>query len=302
MTAHVIANGGAVVFWSGGPTSRQILDARLTQLGLEDFTPLPRTEAQSLKIALGEYAEQQKQALRRARQATATDDRGGKLKRDKIVQAHRNQKANGFELVAVERGDAANHYVTDFSAKVTDGRVQISRGYAEQSDLQAKYDLAKATLGGNAIGRSLVDIVASLKGTALREAGGVYWLPEESVAIWEKIVAAFQEAGQSKVYVCRTVLDAETVRAVSDAIVDEVLKASGSLADEIRSGQLGEQALETRKQRAKALHTRVSEYEQILGRAMSHLHDVIGVAEMAAASATAMKEDVTVFDGIFAEA
>ena len=96
-------------------------------------------------------------------------------------------------------------------------------------------------------------------------------------------------------------MDTETVRAVSDAIVDEVLKASGSLADEIREGKLGEQAIETRKQRAKALHARVSEYELILGQAMAHLHQVICVAEMAAASATAMAEDKSIFNEMFAE-
>ncbi len=167
--------------------------------------------------------------------------------------------------------------------------------------LQEQYDVAKATLGGNAIGRSLVEIMASLKGTALREAGGVYWIPDEGVAVWERVISAFQEAGQSKVYLMRTVMDSQTVRAVSDAIVGEVLAASGMLADEIRSGQLGEVALETRKERAQSLHRRVSEYEQILGQTMQHLHQVIGIAEMAAASATAMREDVTVFDGIFAE-
>lgn len=302
MTAHVIASGGAVVFWTGGPTSRQILEARLAQLDLQDFTPLPRTEAQALKIALGDYADEQKQSLRRARKGTAKDPNGGKVKRDKLVQPHRNQKQNGFEVVDVARGDAANDYVTDFSAKVVDGVVQISRGYAERTSLQEKYDLAKVTLGGNAIGRSLVDIMASLKGTALREAGGVYWIPDEGVPTWARVIAAFQDAGRNKVYAMRTVMDSQTVRAVSDAIVGEVLAASGSLADEIRTGQLGEQALDSRRQRAKSLHARVSEYEQILGQTMQHLHQVIGIAELAAASATAIQEDSSVFDEMFAEA
>ena len=38
-----------------------------------------------------------------------------------------------------------------------------------------------------------IEIMASLKGTALREAGGVYWIPDEGVAIWERVISAFQE-------------------------------------------------------------------------------------------------------------
>jgi hypothetical protein len=301
MSAHVIANGGAIVFWDCGPTSRQILETRLTQLGLEDYTPCPRTDAQSLKIALGDYADEQKQAMRRARQVNTTDDLGGKCRRDKIVQAHRNQKENGFELVDVTRGDESNDYVTDFSAKVVDSQVQISRGYAERGRLQQQFETAKATLGGNAVGRSLVELMGHLKGTALREAGGVYWIPDEGVTVWERVIDAFQEAGKNKVYVMRTVMDAQTVRAVNDAIVDEVLKASTALADEIKSGALGEQAIENRLCRAKALHARVAEYEAILGQTMTHLHSVIGVAELAASSAVAIREDKSVFDEMFAE-
>ena len=51
----------------------------------------------------------------------------------------------------------------------------------------------------------------------------------------------------------------------------------------------------------KALHGRVREYEQILGHTMQHLHEVIGVAELAASLATAIQEDSRVFDEMFAE-
>jgi hypothetical protein len=140
-----------------------------------------------------------------------------------------------------------------------------------------------------------------LGGTTLREVGGVYWLPESGLETWSKVINAFQMAGpKTKVYCMQTVMDAETIRAVKDAIVSEVSASAGGLVEEIRSGSLGTVALETRKSRATQLHQRVKQYEEVLQDTLEHLHQVIAVAETAAASALAVQEDSAVFDQIYA--
>lgn len=296
MTIRESRPEGAIVYWNGAPTDRGRLQEGLAAIGMEDYTPCQRTEAAALKMALEEYVDGVL-VDRRARKA----DGGEKVRRDKLVEPLLSQKEDGFEVVDVTRKQRGNDYVCDFRAKIDSGRVVISYGYASADRVQELYEVHRGTLGASAVGGALIEIAKELGGVTLRDSGGVYWLPTDKLAQWERVINAFETAGGNQVYMVRTVMDAKTVRAVNDAIVEEVLKASGALADEIRSGQLGEQALETRKQRAKALHSRVTEYEGILGQAMRHLHDVIGIAEMAAASATAMKETETVFDGLFAE-
>jgi hypothetical protein len=300
----VVAQGGAVVYHTAGPTRRELLETRLAQIGLEKFTPPPRSDGESLKLALGHYADDELTELRRQRRGTLKDDTTGeKVKRDKIIQARINQKVNGYEVVDVERKESSqNDYCTDFAARMDEhGNVLITKGYANSTKLQELFAQHKAILGGNAVGRTLVEIIAHLKGTTLREAGGVYWLPEESIPTWHQVIDAFQASGtKTKVYCVRTVMDSQTVRAVKDAIVEEVMGAASILTQEITSGSLGERAIEFRKSKALALHARVSEYEGILNETLTTLHEVIKVAEVAAASAVAVQDGANAFEGMYA--
>lgn len=289
---------GGNVFWSAGAgTNREALRQELKAIGLEDYTPCQRTEAAALKMALEEYTEDML-ADRRARKGSS----GETVKRDKIVQPLLSQKEDGFEVVDVTRKQRGNDYVCDFRAKVHEGVVEISYGYASQAKIQSAYEVYRATLGGTAIGGALVEIVKTLQGVSLKDSGGVYWLPPDKCERWEEIIKAFESAGDNKVYIMRTVMDLQTVRAVSDNIADEVLKANQDLQDEICSGKLGEQAVLNRLEKARALHQRVRSYEEILGKTMQGLHDAILVADTAAASAVAVQESESVFDGLFADA
>lgn len=300
MSVQIIGSG-AVVFWDAGPTRRDLLEHRLAQINLERFTPRAGSDAEALKISMADYADAELAELRSQRKGSGKDA-GEKFKRDKVIQAKVNQKVNGFELVDVTRHEESrNDYVTDFSAKVVEGAVSVTKGYANSGKLQAGFIAAKAVLGGQAVGQSLIRIIAELKGTTLRDLGGIYWLPPESLPAWKEVIAAFEAAGQkTKVYAMETPINELTVRAVKDAIIGEVMDASTRLTEEITSGNLGEVAIENRKKRAMGLHRRVEEYESILQEALSDLHNVIAVAEQAAASAIAIQSDAHEFDGMYA--
>jgi hypothetical protein len=89
---------------------------------------------------------------------------------------------------------------------------------------------------------------------------------------------------------------------VSDNVTAEIVAASEALVDEVKAGNLGEQAIDNRLVRAKSLHARVREYESILGKTLEKVHNVIAVSEIALHSATVIQEDSTVFDDIFSDA
>lgn len=300
MSVTIVGSGG-VCFWDAGPTRRDLLEARLKQINLERFTPPPRSDSCALKSSVADYADTQLAELRSQRKGSGSDG-GEKFKRDKVIQGKLNQKTNGIELVDVTRHEQnTNDYVTDFAAKVVEGEVVVTKGYDPQHKLQAGFNTAKGILTGQAVGKSLIEIIADLKGTTLRELGGVYWLPPESVPAWKEVIRAFEDVGEkTKVHLMETPINELTVRAVRDAIVGEVMDAATRLTEELTSGSLGEKAVENRKQRALGLHSRVKEYEAILGEALTSLHEVIQVAEITASSSIAVQQDSAVFGEMFA--
>lgn len=296
MTVHVISSAGALVYFDAGDTNRQALLGRLQQLGLDKFCPAERSPTQALQIALNEHKKSTRRELR------AGAKHGDKSKLDVAVQALADRQANGFEVLGIERGEQINVYSGRFSVKLDEQeQVVVTSGALtldNQQALQRQFAAARATLGADSVGPSLIEIAKHLGGTTLREAGGIYYVPEQALPVWEQVMAAFQESGGSRVYCVRTVMDTQTVRAVKDAIVSEVCSKAGELTDEITSGSLGPTAIENRKAKALALHARVHEYEGILSETLGHLHAVIQVAEQAAAAALAIQEDSAI--GVFA--
>jgi hypothetical protein len=288
MNVRTISHDGAVVFWSAGPTSRDLLNARLQNLGLEKFTPNPTTDESALKAALKDYAQSKSPTLK---------PHG----RDKIVEKHR-RRADGFDVVDVERKgkDESNDYVVDFAARVEQGQVVVSKGYANVYELQERFHAHKEALTGAQASGAMVKLMAHLGGTCLKDEGGVYWLPGKAIEAWDQVIAAFEETGATtKVYRMVVAMDMQTIRAVRDAITKEVSTAAGTLIEEIKANDFRDSALERRRQTALALRERVREYEAILGEALSHLHVVLDVAEQAAAGARAVQEDDAVFAGVF---
>lgn len=288
MNVQHIAPSGGVVFWNAGPTQRELLLERLRQIGLERFVPAERGDSNALRSALKDHCD------------TRSQRRRGK---DKLVQSHKQQSKHGFEVVDVQRGEQFNDYSLDFAAKVEGGVVHVTHGDVDQSQLQELFTTHKSTITGASVGQSLVAILAHLGGTALRPSGGVYWLPETAIETWQSVVGAIQQAaretGGNSVYLLRTLLDESGIRAVKDAIVAEVTEASSGLIAEIRTGGMGDTALTNRQIIAASLHSRVRQYESILGEALDRLHDVVRIAEEAAASAIAVKDSADVYAGVF---
>ncbi len=297
---------GFCAWWDAGPSDRATLEHNLKNCGLEKYTPSIRTNEAALRLACSEYVAEQRSNLRKASRERSKN--GDKVKLDKLVRPHLDPKADGYQVVDEERrsGGDNNDYSADFSAKVEEapgyanGRVTVTKGIAQQWKLQELYDQAKATVGGNAVGKALVDIVQYLEGTTLREIGGVYWMPSSAKDKWFEVINAFQSAGEkNKVYMMQTVMDEQSCRAVTDAIVSEISSDVSKITEDLVSGSLGDKALEARKARALMLHERVKQYEEILETSLGQLHEVITVVEMAASAAMATQDDSGAFNEMY---
>ena len=154
---------------------------------------------------------------------------------------------------------------------------------------RAAWTRHRGLLGAGQVGACLVSVVEGLGGTRLRPSGGIYWLPEHLLATWSALAQVVEGAAafsKHAVYTMRNAMDADAVRAVRDAICHEVLAEAGRLKDEIRSGELGERAVEGRKAQAAELRKKVDLYEGLLNVGLTELKKACEDAELAEATAT----------------
>lgn len=271
MTATINVNG-AVVFWRAGVCARQPLLDGLTALGYARHAPDARSHYAALTSALKrvygqlgssdvrylvrglakcEGCEVLKEVVRSAEQG------GNQYAREDVVVA----TADG-ELLACQREDA----------------------------VRAAFSIEKGRLHPAQVTDSLVGLLSALHGVTLRPNGGVYWLPEGAMPMWQTLQQVFERAsvdGGTRLYSVRVAYDSDAMRAVVDAITAEVESAADAMAAELaETGDdvLGSRALETRKSRAMDLRAKVLEYEALLGTSLEALRARLETVETRAAT------------------
>lgn len=252
MIAQEIRVSGAVVSWSLTPTNRQRLRAAYGQHGFVDEVPPETSDRAALKGAM--------------------EDIKGK---DQIVQALKSPSKNGYEIVNVERDEKHNHYTNNFSAWLDHGQVTTGYGYTDTERLQERFIYRKGLLAPSAVSESLKSIVLKLGAVTLYP--GTYWVPDESLPAWEALATEVEQIGegQNRLRQITTVMDEHTFREVRDAIVSEVTATATTIAEDVATGTLGDDALENRRSQATALHDRISQYEAILNETLDGLHATV---------------------------
>ena len=131
-----------------------------------------------------------------------------------------------------------------------------------------------------------------LKATPLRDSGGVYFVPKDSVETYQAMARALSTATGHMLYTIPALRSDDAVNAVTDAISREVEDSAASMDEEVGSGGLGERALATRGERAEQLLEKVAEYEELLGRSLGKLRsNVKGLKRNVATAILALEDD-----------
>lgn len=201
-------------------------------------------------------------------------------------------KRDGFAVLEEQRLHDDVYTITRAVAKVDDlGRVELVRGQdlGQDAALRAEFRRQSGLLKPSQVTSGLVAVLSRLAVAFIRPTGGLYWLPERSLSAWEGLAGVVEKAsvgGRSVIYTIRHRFDADSIRAVRDALLKEVEDEVEGIIREVDSGDLGEVALGNRAAKAEALQAKVRQYEMILGE---RLDDARGLAEKAEMSATAAK-------------
>ena len=269
MIENSLEIGGAVTFWTlSEHTNRDCLEQEFLALQLESFLPEPRPLSALLKDALEEVMS------------------GSRL----LIRPLADKE--GFAVIREERGTHNNVYNTELLARVQ--QTQPPTLFIQPNDeraTQLRLAFANQTnrLPATQMSNVLVRLVEHIGGVRLRPSGAVYWIPGPRLDEWQRIALATEVSAvhrPSAVYLLRHQLDASAIRAVREAVLNDVQAETQRICDEITSGQLGSRALETRQRQAGELRHKVLLYEDILNVTLDNLHAAVERTEQAAATAS----------------
>ena len=268
MSGSTIGMGGAIMVWSlARYTSRENLLSLWRPLGLEGIVPQPVTGYVALREALYECFAEPCYLIRPLK------------------------GVSGFTVKREVKGQEDNDVATACVAKLTDqGNITINPyDQALAAKLAGAYQVHKGYLPSEKISESLTRLVENSRGISLRQKGGVYWLPEDSLpsvlAASKGVEQAAAKAGRSGVYFFRHRLDPDSVRGVKDNLVREIGDRVREISKDVTSGQLGERALRMRESLAVDLEQMLSQYEEILDCGLANVRQQVEAVRIAATQA-----------------
>lgn len=296
---------GCMCFWDTSATDAGLLKERLASIGLEAFAPKARTVPAALKMAMKDFGKEL--------EAHHCKSNGGKHKF--IVQGKLNLEADGFELLDNCQMPSGQENLNEmvFTARVDGGgrvhvtelgsrfwQLNLTDGYTASVKLQEWFDAYRMQAPGSTVGRSLVAIVNHLHGTCVRPVGGVYYLPDDTVAAWDDVVDAFESCGKNVISRVRVVLDDRAAKTIRRAIVNELTEAAGTVLEDLIRNDIKDATVERRLQRARELRGKCQQYESILNDTLGEVHVILNEAERCQAASQAIQDDDSVFEDTFA--
>lgn len=276
---------GSMTYWTlGQQTDPEILQNGLSQLGLPNYAPSPRTWLMSLKAALAEMF----------------------AKPDELIRPLRHKQRNGYTVVVEDRGEYDNSYRRTVNASVDkEGYVVFTAGDGDRYELQRLTAHYRRVLPAASVSDMLTDIIhGQLGGITLKANGGLYFVPEQHIGLWRDIIMVVEASAvqptANDLSVVPLEMNAMTLRDIKRSICREIESSAERLRKDITDNDLGDQALLNRAVRASGLRDRIRQYEGILGETLDVCHQNLDVAVQAFSVASAVQDDADVYDGVFA--
>jgi hypothetical protein len=136
-------------------------------------------------------------------------------------------------------------------------------------------------------------IVFKLKGVALRESGGVYFVPraeETSSFTWDAFAEMIERLSYCRIHRIPAMSTESATRAVLDSLIEEVTKAQEAMGAMLDEKKFGIRALKTRTDRLNELFSKVSSYEALFGSSLDALRDGLLSLEARLVEATLVAE------------
>lgn len=119
-------------------------------------------------------------------------------------------------------------------------------------------------------------VCGQLQGVALKERGGAYFIPPQSVPVIEKVQAVLHKVSDHSLYCIPMVQQRDAMRVVLDSVTREAREMSETLSDELAGGDLGKRALGKRQRDCDEMLNKLTAYDGLLGNALDAIKKRIG--------------------------
>jgi len=154
-----------------------------------------------------------------------------------------------------------------------------------ESDLRAAMAYAKTALDTSDISAWLCERLSGLGAVRLRESGGFYFVPVDSVSRWEKLTNALKACSSHLLYSIPAMKTKDAMEAILAAVTAETRQACKEISEAVGSAELGSRALETKEKQTSSILSKVERYEGILGTRLDDLRQALDETRQAIATA-----------------
>jgi len=249
---------GAIVYWrlSGTVDALKLTEA-WQDAGLADAL-LPETPTPDAALRRAVYEQKARRRLVRK----LPNGKGWAIVEEKI-EGDDLAYAVGLRVTLNKIGRVALHADEDKSDLAS---VQVIGG-----EIVNAFDQHLDHFSASDISAWLVHFAAKCGAVSLRERGGIYFVPRDTLPYWRKAVAAIASASDHSCYEIPALKSDEAVDAILDAVMREAQSATDAMADELETGELQARALCNREEQCTAILAKLKQYEALLGRNMGTL-------------------------------
>ncbi len=262
---------GATVWWRlQGEVAHSHLVGALRAAGVTGRDPAPCAPDTALRRAIGHLSGKRRlvRPLRRGSWAIVTER---------------------------ENRDELDHN-TDYTVRLNQiGRISIT-GAASNDEIDVitgHFNHYMDTLITNDVSAWLIEQAEAVNAVALRENGGIYFVPSgSSLRRWTQVTEALTQFSCHLVYRLPTLKTKDAVRAVVDSLTTEVDAQVSKATGEVISGDLGIRALNTKASFARTLGSKIKQYEDMLGIELGKLAASVDRLDQQIVAATLAAEQV----------
>lgn len=264
-----VSTAGCITWWRlSGATDVAALQGALTDEGVpEEHLPREMTRAAALRQAMNEVSGPHR-----------------------LVRPLRGK---GWALVDEVLLDGQLSYSTVFTVElVPDGLSSLDQlrftwpgdvvTTHSEGVVRAAYSDLVEKLNQGATGAWLSDLVRRYtNAVALRDTGGIYFVPSTHVERWQQVSRALATSGAHVVYDVPSLRTDSAVEAILAAVEQEAQTLAEQLSADVDNAALGQRALTTREAACRAAREKVAAYEGLLGRGLDAMQQRLVALESA---------------------
>lgn len=194
---------------------------------------------------------------------------------DKRLLARPMEGTKGWALVReVAEGEGLDYEVLVRARVVKEElKAEVSPQTPQLAEkLRSAYDRFRHELTLNDVSGWMSKLIRTTQAVALRDTGGVYFVPRTHVETYRKIAGVIHIASAHRLFEVPALRSNEAVEAILDAVAREAESEIEAMETELDTENLGGRALHTRQRRCESMREKVRLYEELLDRNLESLH------------------------------